>query len=103
RHHVRVLRFVVRPVRDEAPAEDVLSEALLDVWRQASRFEWRSAGSRGMLASSRFNALAALRPAPDPRLPEEAAGQIEDPPAHPGAALEKKDKSAMIRKCLTGR
>src|SRR6266568_614271 len=64
RHHVRVFRFVVRLVRDETKAEDLISEVFLDVWRQAGRFE----------------------------------GPSDDP----GAALEKKDKSAMIRKCLTG-
>jgi RNA polymerase sigma-70 factor, ECF subfamily len=35
-------------------------------------------------------------------LDEETAGAIEDPSDDPGAALEKKDKSAMLRKCLTG-
>src|ERR1700741_3100458 len=39
RYHVRVFRFVVRLVRDEATAEDVISEVFLDVWRQAGRFE----------------------------------------------------------------
>jgi RNA polymerase sigma-70 factor, ECF subfamily len=42
RYHVRVFRFVVRLVRDEATAEDVISEVFLDVWRQAGRFEGRS-------------------------------------------------------------
>jgi len=38
RYHVRVFRFVFRLVRDEATAEDVISEVFLDVWRQAGRF-----------------------------------------------------------------
>ena len=42
RYHVRVFRFVVRLVRDEATADDVISEVFLDVWRQAGRFEGRS-------------------------------------------------------------
>src|SRR5262245_58776537 len=102
RHHVRVFRFVVRLVRDEARAEDVISEVFLDVWRQAGRFEGRSAVSTWMLAIARFKALSALRRRPDQELGEETAGAIEDPSDDPGAALEKKDKSAMIRKCRTG-
>ena len=102
RHHVRVFRFVVRLVRDEATAEDLISEVFLDVWRQAGRFEGRSAVSTWMLAIARFKALSALRRRPDQELDEETAGGIEEPSDDPGAALEKKDKSAMIRKCLTG-
>ena len=102
RHHVRVFRFVVRLVRDEATAEDLISEVFLDVWRQAGRFEGRSAVSTWLLAIARFKALSALRRRPDQELDEETAGAIEDPSDDPGAALEKKDKSAMLRKCLTG-
>ena len=102
RHHVRVFRFVVRLVRDETKAEDLISEVFLDVWRQAGRFEGRSAVSTWMLAIARFKALSALRRRPDQELDEETAGAIEDPSDDPAAALEKKDKSTMLRKCLTG-
>ncbi len=102
RHHVRVFRFVVRLVWDEATAEDLISEVFLDVWRQAGRFEGRSAVSTWMLAIARFKALSALRRRPDQELDEETAGAIEDPSDDPAAALEKKDKSTMLRKCLTG-
>jgi len=102
RHHVRVFRFVVRLVRDEATAEDLISEVFLDVWRQAGRFEGRSAVSTWMLAIARFKALSVLRRRPDQELDEETAGAIEDPSDDPAAALEKKDKSTMLRKCLTG-
>jgi RNA polymerase sigma-70 factor (ECF subfamily) len=102
RRHVRVFRFVVRLVRDEGMAEDLISEVFLDVWRQAGRFEGRSAVSTWMLAIARFKALSALRRRPDEELDEEAAGAIEDPSDDPGTALEKKDKGAIIRKCLVG-
>jgi RNA polymerase sigma-70 factor (ECF subfamily) len=54
------------------------------------------------LAIARFKALSALRRRPDEELDEEAAGAIEDPSDDPGTALEKNDKSVMLRKCLTG-
>src|SRR5580693_4708492 len=102
RHHVRVYRFVLRLVRDEGTAEDLISEVFLDVWRQAGRFEGRSAVSTWLLAIARFKALSVLRKKPDEALDEETAAGIEDPSDNPEVALEKKDKSAIIRKCLTG-
>ncbi|HYY38750.1 MAG TPA: sigma-70 family RNA polymerase sigma factor [Xanthobacteraceae bacterium] len=102
RYHVRVFRFVVRLVRDESTAEDLISEVFLDVWRQAGRFEGRSAVSTWLLAIARFKALSALRRRPDEELDEETAGAIEDPSDDPATALEKQDKSVMLRKCLAG-
>ena len=80
----------------------LISEVFLDVWRQAGRFEGRSAVSTWMLAIARFKALSALRRRPDEELDEETASAIEDPTDDPGTTLEKKDKGAMIRKCLVG-
>ena len=102
RHHVRVFRFVVRLVRNETTAEDLISEVFLDVWRQAGRFEGRSAVTTWLVSIARFKALSALRRRPDEELDEETAAAIEDPSDDPEVALEKKDKSAIIRKCLTG-
>jgi RNA polymerase sigma-70 factor (ECF subfamily) len=102
RHHVRVYRFVLRVVRDETKAEDLISEVFLDVWRQADRFEGRSAVSTWLLAIARFKALSALRRRPDEELDEEAAEAIEDPSDNPEESLAKKDKSSVIRKCLEG-
>jgi RNA polymerase sigma-70 factor (ECF subfamily) len=102
RHHVRVFRFVARLVRDDSTAEDLISEVFLDVWRQADRFEGRSSASTWMLAIARFKALSALRRRPDEELDEDSAAAIEDGSDDPETALEKKDKSALIRKCLAG-
>jgi RNA polymerase sigma-70 factor, ECF subfamily len=76
RYHVRVFRFVVRLVRDESTAEDLISEVFLDVWRQAGRFEGRSAVSTWLLAIARFKSLSALRRRPDEELDEEAQSRI---------------------------
>jgi RNA polymerase sigma-70 factor, ECF subfamily len=102
RHHVRVYRFVLRMVRDETVAEDLISDVFLDVWRQAGRFEGRSAVPTWLLAIARFKALTALRRKPDEELDEETAEAIEDQADDPEVALAKKDKSVLIRKCLAG-
>ena len=101
RHHVRVYRFVLRLVRNESMAEDLISEVFLDVWRQAGKFEGRAAVSTWLLAIARFKALSELRRRPEEELTEETAEAIEDTADTPETALEKKDKSELLRKCLT--
>ena len=100
RHHVRVYRFVLRLVRRPEVAEDLISEVFLDVWRQADRFEGRSAVTTWLLAIARFKALSALRRRPDEELDEETAAAIEDPSDTPEVAIEKKDKGHVLRQCL---
>jgi RNA polymerase sigma-70 factor, ECF subfamily len=101
RHHVRVYRFVLRLVRNEATAEDLISEVFLDIWRQAGKFEGRSAVSTWMLSIARFKALSALRKRPDEELDEETAEQIVDHSDDPEVALAKKDKAAVLREALS--
>ena len=102
RHHVRVYRFVLRLVGNPATAEDLISEVFLDVWRQAAKFEARSSASTWLLAIARFKALSALRRRPDEELDDETAAAIEDLSDNPEVTAQKKDKSTILRKCLTG-
>ena len=100
RHHVRVYRFGLRLVRDEQVAEDLISEVFLDVWRQAGKFEGRSAVSTWLLAITRFKALSVLRKRKDAELDEEAAAAIEDPSDDPETVAQKKDTGNVLRQCL---
>ena len=100
RHQVRVYRFVLRLVGNPAAAEDVISEVFLDVWRQADRFEGRSAVSTWLLAIARFKALSAMRRKSDEELDEETAGAIADAADDPEVSIQKKDKGTALRKCL---
>jgi len=100
RHHVRVYRFVLRLVRNEARAEDLISDVFLDIWRQAGKFEGRSAASTWMLSIARFKALSALRKRTEEELDEETAGAIEDQADDPEVSLAKKDKANVLRQCL---
>jgi RNA polymerase sigma-70 factor (ECF subfamily) len=101
RHHVRVYRFVLRLVRNEATAEDLISDVFLDIWRQAGKFESRSQVSTWMLSIARFKALSVLRKRPEEELDEQTAERIEDQSDDPETALAKKDKGALLRQCLT--
>jgi len=100
RHHVRIYRFVLRLLRDEMAAEDVIGDVFLDVWRQASRFEGRSAVSTWLIAIARFKALSLLRKRRDDGLDAETAESIEDAADDPERAVTKQDKGEKLRKCL---
>src|ERR1700734_2019951 len=89
RHHVRIYRFILRLMRDEMAAEDVISEVFLDVWRQASRFEGRSAVSTWLIAIARFKALSMLRKRRDDGVDPERAESIEDAADDPERAVTK--------------
>src|SRR5256885_17032140 len=97
RHHVRVFRFVLRLVRNEATAEDLISEVFLDVWRQAGKFEGRSAVSTWLLSIARFKALSVLRRKPESELDDETAGAVEDTSDIPGVTLEQEKNVEQIR------
>jgi RNA polymerase sigma-70 factor, ECF subfamily len=101
RHHVRVYRFVLRLVGNASTAEDLISEVFLDVWRQAGKFEARSAASTWLIAIARFKALSVLRRKPEEELDDETAEAIEDLADDPETTVQKKDKGEVLRKCLS--
>jgi RNA polymerase sigma-70 factor, ECF subfamily len=100
RHRVPVYRFALRLVRDAALAEDIVSEVFFDVWRQASRFEGRSAVSTWLLAIARFKALSMRRRRTESELDDEMASSIEDLADDPEAVLHKKKTAQHLRQSL---
>jgi RNA polymerase sigma-70 factor, ECF subfamily len=101
RHRVRVFRFAIRLVGDAASAEDVVSEAFLEVWRQADRFERRSSVSTWIMSIARFKALSVRRRRQEVDLDEKLAETIADQSSTPEQAVLEMDRSAQLRACLT--
>jgi RNA polymerase sigma-70 factor (ECF subfamily) len=100
RHQLRIHRFVLRLVRDEAVAEDAVSDTFLDVWRQAGDFSGRSQVTTWLMSIARFKALSALRRRRDAGLDEEWAAAIPDEADTPEVISQKADKGAVIRLCM---
>jgi RNA polymerase sigma-70 factor (ECF subfamily) len=100
RYRVRVFKFVLRMVRNEAVAEELNSDVFLDVWRQAGTFEGRSAVSTWIFSIARFKALNALQRRGEEELDDAKADAIEDDADDPETVLAKKDKAAVLRQCL---
>ncbi len=101
RHQTAVYRWLMRLVRNEAIAEDLLSEVFLDVWRQAGSFQGRSSVSTWLLAIARHKALSARRRRVDGQLDDTLVAEMPDPADDPEIALQKKDRSELLRAALS--
>jgi RNA polymerase sigma-70 factor, ECF subfamily len=101
RHNVRVFRFALRLIRDESMAEDLVSEVFFDAWRQAGKFEGRSQVSTWLLGICRNKAMAATKRRSDAQLDDKSATTIVDPADDQAVSIEKSERSAILRKCLT--
>src|SRR5262245_56890225 len=92
RHHLRIYRFVLRIVNDAAAAEDLTSDAFLDVGKNAGRFEGRSQVSTWILSIARYKALAALRRRANAPLDDNIACSIPDDADSPEAIVQKQNE-----------
>ena len=101
RHQLRVYRFVLRLVRNEAMAEDIVSDVFLDVWRQAGRFEARSTVATWLLAMARYKALSAMRQRTGVELDADTMANIPDPADGPEATLQQKSDAQALRAGLS--
>jgi RNA polymerase sigma-70 factor (ECF subfamily) len=100
RHQLPLYRWLLRIVRDESLAEDLLSEVFLDVWRHAGSFEARSSASTWLLAIARYKALSARRRRSDVELDKGVAESIADPADDPEVVLLKKSRGEVIRRSM---
>jgi RNA polymerase sigma-70 factor (ECF subfamily) len=100
RHQLRLYRFIVRILNDGTLAEDLVNDVFLAVWRQAARFEGRSTVLTWLLAIARLKAIAKVRGRKETNLDVSAAYQIPDNAASE-QALDAKDRSQLIRSCIS--
>jgi RNA polymerase sigma-70 factor (ECF subfamily) len=100
RYRVRVYRWLLRLVDDEALAEELLSEVFLDVWRHAASFEARSSLSTWLLAIARYKAFSARRRRTDAELDEATVSTVPDTRDDPEVTLQKKNRAEALRRSL---
>jgi RNA polymerase sigma-70 factor (ECF subfamily) len=100
RYSVRIFRFLLRSVDSQSLAEDLVSEAFIDAWRHAGRYEGRSPVSTWLLAIARNKALSVLRQRMTDELDDAAIDSIEDPGENPEIAMQKTERSAILLNCL---
>ncbi len=101
RHNVRLFRFALRLIRNEAAAEDVVQAVFLDVWRKAEEFKGYSEVSTWLLAIVRHKALTVFRYRSADPLDEEGVACVADSADTPEMATQKAQGRSIIRNCLT--
>lgn len=101
RHGTRVFHFLRRLVGNAAMAEDLTSEAFIEVWRSAAGFKARSKVSTWILAVARYKAAAARRRRCCDQVDEGALAALEDPADDPEAAVQKSKCRAILQECLS--
>lgn len=97
RHNVRVFRFLMGRVRNEAVAEELTNEVFLEVWRSAGRYEGRSAVSTWLLAIANNKAMSRLRKKREDELEDGEAEQLADTSDDPEESAQKRSKAELMR------
>lgn len=102
RHQVRLFRFLMRLVRNEAQAEELTNEVFMEVWRNAGRYEGRSQVGTWVLSIGRNRPISRMRKRRELGWDEDAASEIADDEDDPEVSLQKQDKATALRRCLSG-
>ena len=103
RNQTRVFRYLVRVVRNEAVAEELMNEVFLAAWQGAGRYEGRSEPTTWLLSIAHNKAVSALRKKREVSGGfDEASAELEDTDDSPEVTAQKSDKSAQIRAAMTG-
>lgn len=100
RHNVRIFRFLMGRVRNEAVAEELTNEVFLEVWRSAGRYEGRSAVSTWLMAIAHNKAMSLLRKKREDELEDEQAEQVADDSDDPEESEQKRSKAEAMRETI---
>lgn len=88
--------YLMKLVRDREMVEDVLNETLLEVWRQAARFEGRASVNTWVFSIAHHRAVSRLRRKRETALDEESAAAIEDQAPKPDQRAVDSDMSRLL-------
>lgn len=100
RHYQRIYRFIIRQIRDDMMAEDILNDVFLDCWRQAHKFEGRSAVSTWLTAIAFNKSISYLRKKREAQVGDGQAEALVDEADGPQTLLLKDDKGDQIKEAM---
>lgn len=92
--------FLVKILRDREAAADVLNETMLDVWRQAGRFEGKSSAATWIYGIAHHKAISWLRKRREVELDEEMAAAIPDDAPAADVAIASEDLTQIISRLM---
>ena len=88
--------YLMKLVREREMVEDVLNETMMEVWRQAGRFEGRASVNTWVFSIAHHRAVSRLRKRRETSLDEEQAATIEDDAPTPDQNAMSGDMSRLI-------
>ena len=92
--------FLVKTLRDREAAADVLNDTMLDVWRQAGRFEGKSSVTTWIYAIAHHKAISWLRRRREVELNDETSAEIADEAPLADSKLETTDIAMAIARLM---
>jgi len=92
--------YLMKLLRDREATEEVLNETMLEVWRQAARFEGRSLATTWIFSIAHNLAVSRLRKRRDVALDDEQAMAIEDEAPTADIRVEREDTSRLIDRLM---
>lgn len=100
RHQAAVFAFAMARLGDRMAAADVLHDVMLDVWRQADRFQGRSAVRTWMLTMTRNKSIDAMRKTARTDYGDDGDSLMDDEPT-PEAAVAAAQDQEKVRSCVS--
>lgn len=100
RHELRIHRFIRARLNDPVEAADIFNDVMLEIWRQARRYEGRAAVTTWMLGIAHFKVLDRHR-ARGRRPTEELADDLPDTGADAESLLAAAGDAGELRRCLS--
>ncbi|MCC7271941.1 MAG: sigma-70 family RNA polymerase sigma factor [Alphaproteobacteria bacterium] len=100
RFHRPVVAYLVRLVRDHAVAEELASEVMIGIWRQAARYEGRSSLETWVFGIAHHKAVSWLRKRRDEGLAEGAAEALVDERPDPEANADERSMAGVMARLI---
>jgi RNA polymerase sigma-70 factor (ECF subfamily) len=98
----RIYGYLFRMLGRADVADELASDVMVEVWKQAGRFKGESKVSTWMFGIARFKALTAIRQRRTDTVPVEDAGPLVDPAESPDRAVERHRLRAGILRAMSG-
>ena len=99
RHHSALLGFIRSRGGDDTTADDVLHDTMLDVWRNANKFQGRSSVKTWIFTIARNKLIDRMRSAARVSLVAEVPDVVDDSP-DAETIMESAQNVARVRACL---
>lgn len=100
RYRAKTFNYIHRLVREKEDAEDLVSQAFLEVWHAAATFEHRSSVSTWLLAIARFKALHHFRQRKRDRIDDVEISEEIDDAETPEAMIDRLKTNELLRSCI---